>query len=507
MATPRFLLPPEGKIAPRLTALLVPGFLALLAAGGGAAWVTRQNQTHTSAVVHTYEVEKAIVEVRRVIEEAEATRRGALLAPATTAYRDGYYRAAAELPRRLAALTRLTADNPRQRDHLDGLRLQLGALAQRRAETMALVERGDHRGALAAFRADAEASSMRAVRFLMERMAREERRLLAIRDRDLRITERGFYAVLALAAVLLAALAVIALLTVLAYTRDLARSRDATQALADSLEGMVAERTEDLTRANEEIQRFAYIVSHDLRSPLVNVMGFTAELEAATGQLGALVDAVEAEAPRLLSEEARLSAREDLPEAIGFIRASTQKMDRLINAILQLSRQGRRQLAPERIDVAQLVGQIRDTLTHRLTDADATLEVAGTLPEVISDRFSLDQIFSNLIENAVKYLRPGVPGRITVSGRREPQRVIYAIADNGRGIDPRDHARVFDLFRRSGAQDKPGEGIGLATVRALVFRLGGTIGVKSNLGQGATFTLSLPLTLESQPSESRGKSE
>jgi signal transduction histidine kinase len=126
---------------------------------------------------------------------------------------------------------------------------------------------------------------------------------------------------------------------------------------------------------------------------------------------------------------------------------------------------------------------------------------------VISDRFSLDQVFSNLIENAVKYLRPGVPGRITVSGRREAQRVIYAVADNGRGIDPRDHARVFDLFRRSGAQDKPGEGIGLATVRALVFRLGGTISVESNLGQGATFTLSLPLTLESQRPEGQGKNE
>jgi signal transduction histidine kinase len=121
---------------------------------------------------------------------------------------------------------------------------------------------------------------------------------------------------------------------------------------------------------------------------------------------------------------------------------------------------------------------------------------------VISDRFALDQVFSNLIENAVKYLRPGVPGRIVVSGRRDSERVVYTVADNGRGIDPRDHARVFDLFRRSGAQDTPGEGIGLATVRALVFRLGGIIALESNLGQGATFTLSLPLTLTSQ-----GKSE
>ena len=205
-----------------------------------------------------------------------------------------------------------------------------------------------------------------------------------------------------------------------------------------------------------------------------------------------LIDVVEEKAPELLTQDMKLAAREDLPEAIGFIRTSTQKMDRLINAILQLSRQGRRQLAPERIDVGQLIGQIRDTLTHRLAEADATLEIDGRLPEVISDRFSLDQVFSNLIENAVKYLRPGVPGRITVSGRREAQRLVYAIADNGRGIDPRDHARVFDLFRRSGAQDKPGEGIGLAHVRALVRRLGGSISLTSEPGQGSTFSVVLP---------------
>jgi signal transduction histidine kinase len=170
-------------------------------------------------------------------------------------------------------------------------------------------------------------------------------------------------------------------------------------------------------------------------------------------------------------------------------------MDRLINAILQLSRQGRRALTPEKIDVAALVRQIGETLSHRLTETDTVLSVEADLPPVVSDRLALDQVLSNLIENAVKYLRPGVPGRITVSGRRERERVVYVVRDNGRGIDPRDHARVFDLFRRSGAQDRPGEGIGLATVRALVFRLGGTIDVASTLGQGAAFTLSLPLVL------------
>jgi signal transduction histidine kinase len=101
-------------------------------------------------------------------------------------------------------------------------------------------------------------------------------------------------------------------------------------------------------------------------------------------------------------------------------------------------------------------------------------------------------VLSNLIENAVKYLKPGRPGQITVRGHQVGGRVIYEVQDNGRGIDPKDHERIFELFRRSGVQDQPGEGIGLAHVRALAYRLGGLITCESALDQGATFRLSLP---------------
>jgi signal transduction histidine kinase len=115
------------------------------------------------------------------------------------------------------------------------------------------------------------------------------------------------------------------------------------------------------------------------------------------------------------------------------------------------------------------------------------------LPEIISDRLAIEQIFSNLIDNAIKYLKPGVPGDISVRGRTKLGFAIFEIADNGRGIDPRDHQRIFDLFRRAGTQDKPGQGIGLAHVRALVRRLGGTMSVASDLHNGSTFTITLPI--------------
>jgi signal transduction histidine kinase len=270
------------------------------------------------------------------------------------------------------------------------------------------------------------------------------------------------------------------------------RSRDRLRELNENLEGAVLARTADLQRANDEIQRFAYIVSHDLRSPLVNVMGFTAELDASIKPLSELITRAEEEAPAIVTEEARLAVREDLPEAVGFIRSSTQKMDRLINAILRLSREGRRVITPEPLDVAEMLEGIVGSLQHRLTELGAEVEIETPMPKIVSDRVAIEQILSNLVENSVKYLQAGRPGRIVVRGRRTGGRVIYDVIDNGRGIDPKDHERIFDLFRRSGTQDQPGEGIGLAHVRALAYRLGGIITCESQLGKGATFSLSLP---------------
>ncbi len=279
-------------------------------------------------------------------------------------------------------------------------------------------------------------------------------------------------------------------------TAQLERARAKLAGLIANLEHAVAARTADLTEANEEIQRFAYIVSHDLRAPLVNVMGFTAELDAVRKEVEAFIEQVAEKAPELVTEDARMAVETDLPEALDFIRSSTQRMDRLIAAILKLSREGRRVLTPEPIVMREVIAQLEQNITHQLEEEGAEI-VIEDMPDLVSDRVALEQIFGNLIENAVKYLDPTRPGRITVRGRTEPDhRLRYAIEDNGRGIDPRDHQRVFDLFRRAGAQDKSGEGIGLAHVRALVRRLGGSIHIESQPGKGSTFIVTLPKTLK-----------
>lgn len=297
----------------------------------------------------------------------------------------------------------------------------------------------------------------------------------------------------AIAGVLILVLAGIIFMLVRRYLAEITAARDELDGVNAGLEERVKARTAALIRANEEVQRFAYIVSHDLRSPLVNVMGYTSELE----QAGKTVDRAiaKAEAEREVDAEVITAVREDMPEAIGFIRASTEKMDRLINAILKLSREGRRNLTPETLDMTAMVGRIADSVRHQTEEADAAI-VVEALPEFENDRLSIEQVFGNLIDNAVKYLDRSRPGHIVVSGReRLGGWVEYSIADNGRGIAPRDHERVFELFRRAGRQDTQGEGLGLAFVRNSVRRLGGEITLESELGKGSTFLLKFPKRL------------
>ena len=476
-------------------AAMAVGFVLLVIAGMAAVATTRQNQVDADWVTHSYQVEQALADYTIYSERIEAIRRGYVLV-----YDDKLLaevrRTIAKMPPLLDHIARLTHDNPRQRARIARLR---DVATKHEASIEATFARmRDANGAFAAtagFDVDASIYSMDALRDVLSEMFVEETTLLDARKAEAAASVRELYIVLAVTGTLIVIVMGAALWVILRYTADLNRSQDALRTLNLGLEDAVAARTVELSRANDEIQRFAYIVSHDLRSPLVNVMGFTAELESTITPLTTLIDRVDAEAPALMTAEAR-DAKTDLPEAIGFIRTSTNKMDRLINAILRLSREGRRTLTPAPIDLAAMLAAIRDTFAHRLAATGTELDVTGPFAPLVSDRLALDQILSNLVENAVKYLQPGRPGRIAVTAREDGGRVVIDVSDNGRGIAPADHERIFELFRRSGIQDQAGEGLGLAHVRALSYRLGGVITCISSLGEGATFRLSLPRTLE-----------
>jgi signal transduction histidine kinase len=421
--------------------------------------------------------------------DAETGQRGYLLT-ARENYLEPYEEAKRELPLYLAELRERALHVPEIKAEAD----QIAGIAETKmkelARTIEIFRAGGRGDAIAVLQTDKGKALMDQGRAILDRIIASMNKRVAGSLSGLETTANYLSWLTVLGGLSIALFSAVALMIVARHTKGLVEARHEVMTLNETLEQRVSERTTALTRANEEIQRFAYIVSHDLRAPLVNIMGFTSELEVGTTALKTYFGSEEANEDQVLS--ARRAAEEEIPEAVHFIRASTQKMDTLIGAILKLSREGRRELKRERVDLDTLFNGAATNLQHQLDTADAAIEIREQLPSVVGDRLALEQVFGNILENAVKYLAKGRPGLIEVEGDESGGRVKIRIKDNGRGIEEKDLERVFELFRRAGPQDRPGEGVGLAHVRALVRKMGGDVTVTSRFGHGTTFEVDLP---------------
>jgi len=481
--------------------LLAAGLMVLTVISAGSVYLVNKAREDARWVVHTVESENQISFTQLQLRRAESAQRGFLLT-LQPRFQTDFEEAASQLGPAMTRLGQLVSDNPVQRRLLD----QMVPLSNQRIDEfrqnieLARMRRLD--AAAKIVREDIGRDAMNHIYDLAGQMRAEEDRQFALRTAD---ADRSQTLAASMTGIGSGFVVVLAGISIFLVRRSLRAREDAEAQLRDNnlnLEATIDERTADLREANDEIQRFAYIVSHDLRSPLVNIMGFTSELEELRGDIFRRIAALGRDAasasplpagdiePVLDGEDKQLS--QDFAEALGFIKSSIAKMDRLISAILNLTREGRRDFEPVRIETRELIAGIVATVAHQAAEAEAQIRVEP-LPAIVSDRLALEQIFSNLIDNALKYLKPGVPGDISVRGRTKLGFAIFEIADNGRGIDPKDHQRIFDLFRRAGTQDKPGQGIGLAHVRTLVRRLGGTMSVASELHSGSTFTITLPI--------------
>ena len=482
--------------------LIAAGLLVLTVISAGSVYLVNEAREDSKWVVHTIEAQSQINALLLEIRRAESSARGFLLTQGSDFQSDHEKSVAAIIPA-LDKLTRQIGDNPAQRDSIEKLSAAIETRLDQFSREMSFVKQGQLDRATELVREAARGNTTTTITNQANAMIREEERLFRLRTANSDRSQTLAASMTGIGSGLVVLLAMISTWLV----RRSARARDEAESrLRDAnvnLESVVDERTADLREANDEIQRFAYIVSHDLRSPLVNIMGFTSELEELGGdifrRIGSLARVPAEGAPlapagpgEIALEGADKQLSEDFSEALGFIKSSIAKMDRLISAILNLTREGRREFQPVKIDTRELIEAIVTTLAHQADEAQAQIHVEP-LPNVVSDRLALEQIFSNLIDNAIKYLKPGVPGEIRIRGRTKLGYAIFEISDNGRGIDPKDHQRIFDLFRRAGTQDKPGQGIGLAHVRALVRRLGGTMSVSSELNAGSTFTITLPI--------------
>jgi len=475
-------------------ALLIVGFLALLAIVGVTFWLGERAQVYFKDVIEARDTRSAAVDLRNAVQAAESSQRGFLFT-GNEIYLAPYDSAKALALRQLDAVSRMLAPQNAPSASVQRLTTVVTDKFSEMDQTIALKRAGQDAEVLAVVRTNRGKALMDEANVFLSGIIRaaDDRLTTGVGEQRSNATWLRWISIIG--GITIVAVTGGASITVLSYTRELGAARDEVGALNAGLEEHVKIRTADLAQANEEIQRFAQIITHDLRAPLVNIAGFTRELEDGLISLQALI-AAGSNPTAPVFEAARLAATEDLPEAIGFIRTSARKMDTLINAILKLSREGRRTLRPERIQIKDVIMTSAAAIQHQLSEASGEISFDLDIPPIVNDKLSLEQIFGNLLDNSIKYRSQNRPLRIDVRGRVAPgNRVSIEIADNGRGIADQDKQRIFELFRRSGIQDQPGDGIGLAYVLASVRNLGGEIAVTSALEQGTTFRVILPRTL------------
>lgn len=294
------------------------------------------------------------------------------------------------------------------------------------------------------------------------------------------------------------------LLVVQANVRRLASDEELQQPIPAQDEiGQIDLAVHDMVRAlraqRRDNEMFIYSVSHDLRSPLVNLQGFGKELARSAGELGELAGkGLNGGDPSGEKVAARIRqiVKDDMPEALHYIDLAVQRQARIIDSLLSLSRAGRVEYRWTEVDLQDCLKKLADEARSRHGERRAEITV-GEVPAVFGDRDALERLFDNLLSNAIKYLSPDRPGRIEIGRESAPSDVVVVfVRDNGVGIAEENLERVFVPFARfSGGQ---GEGIGLSLVRRVVDRHHGKIWIESRLGVGTTVFVRLRAATTSQ---------
>jgi PAS domain S-box-containing protein len=251
---------------------------------------------------------------------------------------------------------------------------------------------------------------------------------------------------------------------------EIRRAEEEIRILNQELEKRVIERTSQLRAANKELESFSYSVSHDLRAPLRAISGFS----------------------EIIARRHRASLNEEGQHYFNNIVRASERMGHLIDDLLNYSRIGRGAVRRELISLRDVLAPLKNEFSTRLKGINGTLDVADGLPVVLGDKTLLNQIFTNLLENALTYRKPDMPLRINVQWQPEGHAVVIRVSDNGIGIPMENHQKIFNIFQRLHSEDDyPGTGIGLATVKKSVELLRGDVWVESQAGEGSTFFVKL----------------
>ncbi|HQB83083.1 MAG TPA: HAMP domain-containing sensor histidine kinase, partial [Candidatus Rifleibacterium sp.] len=246
-----------------------------------------------------------------------------------------------------------------------------------------------------------------------------------------------------------------------------------------------------MSARSKELENYLYVTSHDLRTPLVNIQGFSQRLNRQVAKVLTLAG----EYPQITeNEELKKLLEEGIPKTLQFIFAGVNKMDSLLNGLLQLSRTGRATMSVKPVDMNQLLEKIIETNAFQLSETGASVKVEN-LPGCYGDENLLNQMFSNLISNAVKYRDPSRNLVIEISAISGLRKAIYSIKDNGTGIEKKHLDQIWNLFYRiDDATSVSGDGIGLSVVKKIAEKHRGKVKVESEPGVGSVFSVVLQTT-------------
>ena len=462
-------------------------------------------------VIHTKDVMGKVESVYRRLIEAQGGLQEFMLSDDPAHY-GPVERSLGEVPRGLDELKTLIGDNPAQQVKLAAMTKAIGVLVARQVETARLFRDGKIAEAAVRVKDTMSRGILDDLRTTIDEFLAVEEALDAVRLAALdRSTRRQRVALLVGGAIAL--LGTVVLLVV--FSRGFARRfnvlRENVRRLAEGkelsspLSGL--DEVADLDRAfhqmskaldekDRENELFIYSVSHDLRSPLVNLQGFSQELGYAREDLRAIF--ADESVPAPLRKRGLDLIDRDVSDSIRFIQTAVSRLSIIIDALLRLSRAGRVEYRPKMVDVGTTVGRVIDALGSMTAEKGATV-TAEAMPPAWGDPAAIEQIFANLVGNAVNYLDPSRPGVVEVgtlatdNSSNGTGRMTYYVRDNGLGIPESGMPKLFLAFQRFHAGTAArGEGIGLALVRKVVERHGGTIWVESTSGVGSTFFVDLP---------------
>lgn len=250
----------------------------------------------------------------------------------------------------------------------------------------------------------------------------------------------------------------------------------------------IQQSKEAIIRSNKELENYIYVASHDLRSPLVNIQGFSQRLQKQTLELQRITEKSKLEENDQLGIAKIVS--EDMPKSLNFVQTNVTKMDRLINGLLQVSRTGRMSINPKQVDMYALISSIIGNYNFQLTEINAEVKI-DQLISCYGDENLINQLFSNLISNAIKYRSVERKFKLEISSESHYNKVIYSIHDNGIGIHQKYHEKMWDVFFRVDSTNDEGDGVGLSIVKSIVDKHNGKIWLESEEGLGSIFYIEL----------------